>query len=130
MIDKITLVTPPDDVIEDAIRILTFDLTTEQNQILSNAINGDNNLPNKLIIYVYQNSNDFKWLLDKKQKSSIIIFNAESINQTVVGYLSAQHNSFYFGELKNLSIANSSRIYSENEVYKIINKNSKEIDIL
>ena len=130
MIDKITLVTPPDDVIEDAIRILTFDLTTEQNQILSNAINGDNNLPNKLIIYVYQNSNDFKWLLDKKQKSSIIIFNAESINQTVVGYLSAQQNSFYFGELKNLSIANSSRIYSENEVYKIINKNSKEIDIL
>src|SRR6056300_177261 len=111
--DKIILVTPPDDVFEDAVRIIAFDLTTEQNQILSNAINNINLSDTKLIVYVYQNSDDSKWLLDKKQKSSIIIFNAESYNQTIVGYLAAQNNSYYFGDLRSIGDANSSRINDE-----------------
>jgi len=58
--------------------------------------------------------------LTKKQKCSIIIFNAESQDQTMVGYLSAQTNSYYFGELRSLSSANNNKINEKQKLTKIM----------
>jgi len=49
--------------------------------------------------------------LDKIQKSQIIIFNADSINQTLIGYVAGKMNSYYFGTLKSLNQVNNSVIY-------------------
>ena len=59
---------------------------------------------------------------DKKHKSDIIIFNADSDNDIVVGYLAAQTNSYYFGNLKLLSTVNRSAIYNTDQLYDLLEK--------
>lgn len=102
MTSSISIVTPPDDVYIDAIRILTFDLSVEQSKIVSDAVTKIDKTNSPIVIYMFKNGDDIQWLLDKKQKSSIILYNAESLDQTMVGYLAAQNNSYYFGTLKSL----------------------------
>ena len=102
--NKVTIVTPPDDILLDGIRVLTYDLTSSQNDIVSQAIR---DIQKDIIVYIAKSTDDVQWTLDKKQKSSIIIINAESENQTMVGYLVAQPNSFYMGNLKSLKVVNT-----------------------
>ena len=51
---------------------------------------------------------------------SIIIFNAEADDQTMIGYLTAQTNSYYFGQLRSLDSVNNNRINTEEQLTTII----------
>lgn len=124
MTDKVLLVTSPDDVLVDGIRILLIDLTPEQQQIISNSLTQLNSIPN-IILYVWNSINEIEWLLDKKTKSDLIFFNADSENDVIIGYIAAQKDSHYFGTLKMLSGVNNSAIYSTEQVTQLM---ENEID--
>ena len=125
MTSKITLITPPDDIGTDGSRILIYDLTTNQSQLVSTCL-GKINSANQIILYVANGKDDTKWIVDKKQKCSIILYNAESQNQTMVGYLTAQSNSYYFGELKTLSSVNNNKIISKEQIEMIMEDQYKK----
>jgi hypothetical protein len=123
MTEKVVLVTPPDDVLQDGIRVLLVDLTQDQTSILSDALK---QLPPDYhttgVIYVWNSWSDTNtdWLIEKKQKSNVIVFNAESDNQLIVGYMAAQPNAYYFGTLKSLHSANSYAIYNTDQVIQLL----------
>jgi predicted DNA binding protein len=119
MTDKVLLVTAPDDVLIDGIRILLVDIVPEQQQIISDALTQLDNSPD-IVLYVWNSTNDTSWLLDKKLKSDAIIFNANSENDVIIGYMAAQSNSHYFGTLKILSSVNNSTIYNIEQVLTIL----------
>lgn len=108
--NKITLVTEPDDILSDAFRILCVNLTVDQTQFLSDVVN-DMEFTIDSIVYVWNEGDDEKWLFDKKLKSQMIIFNAVMESGEINGYLAAQPNSYYFGPLRNLSHVNNRDIY-------------------
>jgi hypothetical protein len=119
MNDKIIAVTPPDDVLQDGGRLLLVDLTEDQMSVVSKAM-GQIEEFNRIVLYIWTPQHDVEWLLDKKHKSDLIIFNADSFDQTLIGYLAAQPNSCYFGVLKSISNVND----------YVINDSTQLIDIL
>jgi len=121
MNSKVVVVTPPDDILEDGFRIIAVDLTLEQSQILSNSLLNVNYL-NTVILYSWNNQDSIEWVLDKKHKSDLIIFNAESENQILVGHLAGQKNSYFFGKLKTLDLLYKNDIYSYEDCYNLLNK--------
>lgn len=121
MKDKIVAVTCPDDVLQNGDRCLLFDLTEDQMAMISAAMNKIETFYN-VIFYISKSSDDYNWLLDKKLKSDLIIFNADSEDQVTVGYLSAQPNSCYFGTLKNISATNKNAIYDVTNIVNILEK--------
>jgi hypothetical protein len=121
MSDKVLLVTAPDDTPIDAIRILLVDLTPEHTQLISDALNEFTSIPN-IVTYIWRTGDPVDWLLDKKHKSHSIIFNADCENYMILGYMSAQSNSHYFGTLKTLHTVNNNAIYNVNDCVNLINK--------
>lgn len=117
MSDRVILVTSPDDVLVDGVRILLAGLTAEQQQIVSAAL-GQLDITSTIIVYTW-NPVDNDWSIDKKHKSNIIFFNADW-EDIIVGYLAAQSNSHYFGTLKALGSANTSVVYDTEQVSHII----------
>ncbi len=120
MTDRILVITAPDDVSLDGIKILAVNLTQEQGQVVSNALLQFDNFNVNVINYVWKTGEDISWLLDKKSKSDVIIFNADVNDNTVTGYLSAQSKSCYFGTLKDLYLANDRAIYSIEDVLTLL----------
>lgn len=108
--NKITLVTEPDDILADSFRILCVNLTADQTQFLSDIVNDMEYIVDS-IVYIWNEGDNEEWLFDKKLKSNVIIFNAATDNGEINGYLAAQLNSFYFGPLRNLSQINNRDIY-------------------
>ena len=90
MNSKVILVTDPDDVPYDGVRLLLVNLTADQTQLLSTALSKINNLP-MVVLYIWNNSSS-DWLFDKKHKSHYIIFHAEHEHELIIGYMSAQRN--------------------------------------
>jgi hypothetical protein len=125
MTDKVLLVTAPDDVLVDGIRILLVDIVPEQQQIISDALTQLDISPD-MIVYIWNSTNSIEWLLDKKLKSNTIIFNANSENDVIIGYMAAQSNSHYFGTLKILSTVNNSTIYNVDQVLIILENEIKQ----
>lgn len=121
MSDKIFLVTAPDDILDDGFRILLVDLTIQQNDLLSSTLT-QLEVINKAVFYIWNTSDSVSWLLDKKQKSNLIIFNAESMNQTIVGYMAAHPNSHYLGTLRDLNISNRSTINDKESLVELLEK--------
>jgi len=117
MSQKITIVTPPDDILDDGLRILLVDLIPAQTHIVSEALKRVEH--SNIIAYMF-NSSEVDWMVDKKHKSSIIIFNADSEDQTLVGYIAAQQNSYYFGTLKTIGSINKRAIYSVEQLIETI----------
>ena len=121
MTDKILVVTSPDDVLDDGIRITIVGLTPDQTQLISTVLTTLSF--GTFIIYSWKIEDDTQWLLDKKHKSDIIIFNADyepnGAVELITGYMAAQPNSYYFGILKNLGSANKRAIYSINDLENI-----------
>jgi hypothetical protein len=115
---KITLVSAPDDVLEDGIRILTYGLTSDQSFLLSSVLKDLEDVT--LVCYIANGLESEQWTLDKKQKSSIIILNAEYENQTMVGYLAAQQSSYYFGNLLSIMYVNKNKIESKEQLKQIM----------
>ena len=119
MSDKVLLVTAPDDVSVDAIRILLVDLEPDQSQLISDAVNKFSSIPN-IVFYVWKAGDSVDWLIDKKHKSHSIVFNAGCNDHLILGYITAQLNSHYFGILKTLHQVNNNAIYSVDDVVNII----------
>lgn len=122
MTDKVLIVTPPDDIQRDGVRVLLVDLTIEQMGVLSEAILKTSKLEYPNVVVYNCQSDDIDWLLDKKIKSNVIVFNADSENDLIVGYLAAQPNSYYFGTLKSLQNINKSAIYNTDQAIDLLEK--------
>jgi hypothetical protein len=131
MKNQITLVSPPDDVLLDANRIILVDLDQDQTQLVSEALLTFESIP-PTVLYVWKMGNSVEWLLDKKSKVDLIIFNANSgpngAVELIIGYMAAQSNSFYLGDLKDLSKANPRAIYDINSLKEILTKNFKNYE--
>jgi hypothetical protein len=127
MTDKVILVTAPDDILIDGLRILLVDLDPEQTQLVSTALTQLETIPT-IITYLWKTGDTVDWLLDKKHKSKLIIFNANSENDVIIGYMTAQPNSHYFGILKSLSIVNNSAIYNVDQISNILEKTIEQND--
>ena len=65
----------------------------------------------KIIIYTWKSGNSIPWLLDKNLKSQLLIINAESDHQDLVGYFVSKGDSYYFGNLRSLKDVNNSVLY-------------------
>ena len=122
MKNKITIITPPDDVTEDGIRILVYGCKEEQTLLISSVIYEIKECK-PTIIYVCNGQDNSEWALDKKLKCSIIIFNADTEDQTMIGYLAAQPNSYYFGELRTINLVNSNRIHTKEQLQQLMEDN-------
>jgi hypothetical protein len=119
MSNKVTLVTAPDDVIADGLRILLVGLTSAQSAVVSDALNNLTTIPNT-VIYIWNQNDDLAWLFDKKHKSQFVIFNSEIDNRELVGYFSAYTKSHYFGVLRSLEIINNRAIYDLDQLLIIL----------
>ena len=122
MTGKVLVVTTPDDVMIDGFRLLLVDLDADQTKTISDSllkISSDTSV----ITYMWGSNDDSYWLLDKKAKSDLIIFNANSQNELIVGYMAAQKNSLYFGTLKTLAQANAKAIYASEDCESLITFN-------
>jgi hypothetical protein len=124
MSDKILVVTAPDDTTLDGIRILHVNLSEEQRQIVSNAML-QSDVPNTIINYVWNTNDPVSWLLDKKSKCNIILFNADSSLDLIVGYFAAHPQSYYFGTLRDLHLVNDRAIYNTDDILSLLEKNGK-----
>lgn len=131
MTDKILVVTPPDDILLQGIRLIHVNLTEDQSQIVSEALL-QSKISHSIINYVWKMGDRIDWLLDKIAKSDIIIFNADSENngaiELILGWTSAQPNSYYFGNLKDLHMANNNAIYSVDDILILLEKVSKNYE--
>jgi hypothetical protein len=121
MTDKVLLVSPPDDVLEDGVRILLVDLTSDQLDIVSQSLLNITTTA-QTIVYTWTNGEDLVWLFDKSIKSTVIIFNADSENQLLSGYFSAKSNSYYFGNLKCLQIIKKTAIYDVHQCNELLER--------
>lgn len=125
MSDKIVLVTPPDDVLLDGIRIAHVYLTEEQSSIVSAALL-NTTIPHTIINYVWKMGDRVDWLLDKVAKCHIILFNADSPSDSsldmILGWTAAQPQSYYFGKLKDLHLANDRVIYTNEDIRNLLEK--------
>jgi hypothetical protein len=121
MTDKVLLVSPPDDVLEDGVRILLVDLTADQLDIVSQSLLNITTTA-QTIVYTWTNGEDLVWLFDKSIKSTVIIFNADSENQLLSGYFSAKSNSYYFGNLKCLQIIKKTAIYAVHQCNELLER--------
>lgn len=118
MTNKVLLVTSPDDVLDDGLRILMVGLTNDQTNLISQALTRLGNIPT--IVGYMVNGSEVEWFLDKKPKCDLIIFNADSENDVIIGYMAAQSNSYYFGNLKSLSQANQNAIYDSEQIFNLL----------
>jgi hypothetical protein len=120
MTDKIIVVTPPDDILLDGPRLLLVNLNQEQLQAVSTAVMTLDIENHTVITFVWKLGDSVEWMLNTKLKSKIIIFNADMLGNEsgdlINGYLLAQGNSYYFGNLKDLHMANNRVLYNSDDV--------------
>ena len=128
MTDKILVVTPPDDILLQGIRILHVHLNEEQSAIVSNALM-QTKLPHTMINYVWKMGNKVDWLLDKSTKYDLILFNANCPTDpgldVILGWIAAQYQSYYFGTLKDLHMVNDRAIYTAEDIIFLLENISK-----
>lgn len=124
---NVTLITAPSDLHKDGIRVLVFDLGQTYSSIVSDALKQYQGASD-IIVYVINSQKDWSWIIDKKHKSDLIIFDAESLDLLAVGYFSAQPNSYYFGVLKSLHEANNRAIYNVENVLTLLENISNQYE--
>lgn len=112
--NQMLLVSSPDDVALEGVRLLMVGLTPEQSNIVSTSLTTIETTP-RVVVYVWNEHDSMDWLTDKIYKSQLIFFNAEFENQTLVGYLAGKLNSHYFGSLKSINQINNSAIFNEDQ---------------
>lgn len=121
MSERVLIVSNPDDVLEDGLRILFVDLTNEQGLMISQALS-EIKLSSLVIAYTWKMGDSIEWLIDKKHKSQLVFFNAGSQNDIIVGYMAAQKNSYYFGTLRDLFGVNKSAVYDVSNIKEILER--------
>lgn len=121
MSEKVIIVTAPDDVVYDGFRVLLVDLDNSHTAAMSQILN-QLEFSNNAIFYMWKTGDDVEWLLDKKHKADYIVFNANSENDIIIGYLAAQKNAYYFGTLKTLDKANNRAIYNIDQILDLLER--------
>jgi len=121
MTDQLMLVTSPDDILITGVRILLVDLTSDQSSIISKALTDMSEIPT-VIVYSWQQGDPEEWLFDKSLKSQLIVFNAESQEQSIIGYFAGKRNSVFFGDLKSLKHVNKFVVYDVVQCQEILLK--------
>lgn len=128
MSDRILVVTEPDDTLLQGIRVAHVNLTEEQSTIVSSALL-QLTLPHTIVNYVWRMGEPVSWLMDKISKTDLIIFNADTSNNStiemIIGWISAQPASYYFGTLKDLHIVNDRAIYNVDHISTLLEKIAK-----
>lgn len=128
MTNKILVATPPDDTLLQGIRITHVQLTEEQSNIVSSALL-QTTLPHTIINYVWKMGDRVDWLLDKIAKSDLVIFNANAESngaiEIIIGWTAAQPQSYYFGNLRDLHMANDNVIYNSDDILNLLEKIAK-----
>ena len=126
MTDRILLVTAPDDILQDGIRIAHINLTEPQRHIVSQALM-QSTLPHIIINYVWNSANSKSWLFDKIAKTDLIFFNADCDSDAamITGWICANPRSYYFGTLRDLNIINDRVLYTSDDVLKLLEKIAK-----
>ena len=119
MSNQIILVTEPDDIVQDGERLLFVNLNPEQTHFVSECLGQVKELP-VTIIYVWNTGDDINWLLDKKHKCTMLLFNADDPNDLITGYLAAQPNSYYIGTLRMFNKANPNQILEQQQLTEIL----------
>jgi hypothetical protein len=119
MTDKVVLVTYPDDVLDEAVRILLVDLNEDQSNIVYQSLTELESIP-LVVAYSWRIGDSIDWLIDKTHKSQLIIFNADSDDLTLVGYYAGKLNSFYFGDIGQMKIVNRSAIFDVVQTKEIL----------
>jgi hypothetical protein len=115
------MVTAPDDSFVQGVRVLLFDLTPDQYSTFSRSLLDMESVPS-VVIYNASVSSPVSWIIDKLLKSDLIIFNAESDNQQLVGYLCSRKESYYFGILRDLSLVNNSVLFDVPQLKEILER--------
>jgi hypothetical protein len=119
MPDKVLVVTFPDDVIIDAKRILLFDPTAEQTQLISSCLSASE-FGCDIVFYIWRFGDDIDWLLDKILKYDLAILNADTEEQGLLGYLFAKPNSYYIGNIRSLSKLKKSEVLGTDHLNSIL----------
>jgi hypothetical protein len=125
MSNKVLLVTSPDDVSIDALRILLVGLNDDQSSIISDALTNLEQVP-ETVVYVANETESAAWLIDKKQKSKLIIFNAEMDNGELVGYLAAQPNAYFFGNMRYIGITTKRALFDRHQAEELLKEKITE----
>ncbi len=72
------------------------------------------------------------WLLDKIPKCDMIIFNAntrpDGATEIIIGWVAAQHNSYYFGNLRDLHMVNDRAIFTTDDILNLLETISKRYE--
>lgn len=121
MTNNVTIITDPDDILIEGVRILLVDLTPDQSEFISTSLFQLEDFPTT-VIYSWKLGDGIPWLFDKFYKSSIVFFNAESFNQTLVGFFAGKSHAFYFGTLQSLNQVNTREISNIDQSIAILTK--------
>jgi hypothetical protein len=116
---SLTVVTPPDDVLIPSKRILLVNLTAEQTGIISNALLTSEN-QDPAVIYVWQSGQCSDWVLDKKIKSNLIVFDANAEDCLITGIMACDTKAHYFGTLFNYRSINTNAIVDIAKLKKLL----------
>jgi hypothetical protein len=126
MTDRILVVTAPDDILQSGIRIAHVNLSQTQSQIISQALM-QSTLPHTIINYVWNQEDSKLWLFDKLPKSDLIFFNADCDQESsmLIGWVSADPRSYYFGDLRDLNLVNNRVLYTSDDILNLLEKTAK-----
>lgn len=125
MNNKIVLVTAPDDLSTDGVRLCLVNLNQDQLNILTQVLSTlQTAVP--VIAYIWNPKDPYEWFLDKKLKSDVILFNSQSHTQTLNGYLSAHKNCYYFGTLREVTHLYNKEITSTEQLGSIVSRAIEE----
>ena len=126
MTDRILVVTAPDDILQSGIRIAHVNLSQSQSQTISQALM-QSTLPHTVINYVWSQGDSKPWLFDKIPKTDLILFNADCDegSSMLIGWISADPRSYYFGDLRDLNIVNDRVLYTSDDILKLLEKTAK-----
>ena len=123
MTPKILIVTPPDDTFVQGIRITHVNLSQTQSQIVSQGLLASQS-PQNIINYVWHYGESVPWLLNVSAKSDLIIFSADTDqyieSDMLIGFVAANHKSYYFGTLRDLHIANDRVLLNSDDVTNLV----------
>ena len=76
MTNNVTIITEPDDILIEGVRILLVDLTPDQSEFISTSLFQLEDFPTT-VVYSWKIGDSIPWLFDKFYKSSIVFFNAD-----------------------------------------------------
>ena len=118
---KISLITAPDDLEFDAIRILAVCLSPDQSNTLSDVLKVLE-VEKDINLYIYNHADDLYWLVDKAHKADIIFVNGALENQKVAGWLASKRQSCFFDDAPLHKALNNTIVYSKEQIELAIRK--------